>query len=511
MFPVTINYAEIHFRYPFLKSKYYRDLPEIITDIPYRLSTKQIPILLIVKDADLFPITIDKITIFIKSRNSNFSSTISVDIYSDQDYFSKIFYYDLPDKISEDQFINIDIKIKCHTKNKIYIFLNDNYLTLKRKSFSTYFANKKFPYPKNWYAGEAHFHSNYTNDQVEFGSDIYSTSIMAKTIGLDWFFVTDHSYDLDDCIDDYSKNDSAIPKWYKMWETVEKYSSEEMKIIGGEEVSIGNTSNRNVHLLHLNSKKFIEGYGDSGDSFIHKNPTHSITNLEHLGDDNSLFIAAHPFEKIPISQKIILKRGEWEIKDFISSEVKFVQAINSNLEDDIFHGIKKWEELLFRNFRAILIAGNDSHGNFNYMKQIKIPFLKLFISRKQIFGKFQTVFHYGKNSPIDGLKKRNIIVSNGPFLSFYLESNGGKFPIGSEIDFGNYTLKYEAKTSEEFGKIKKIKLIFGTITNSKKRIIINPPNNYKFQIKENSFIRMELLTNKLGMVFTNPIWTKLNT
>ncbi len=508
MFPITINYAEIHFRYPFIKSKYYRKLPEIITDIPFRLSNRKIPILLIVKDANSFPITINKITAFIKSKNGDFEETLPIEKTIKDDYFSEIFFYEIPEAIQENQYLSLDIKINCFTENKRYSFINDNYLTLDRKSFSTYFANKKFPYPKNWFAGEAHFHSNFTNDQVEFGSDIYSTSIMAKSIGLDWFFVTDHSYDLDDRPDDYTKNDSSIPKWHQMWKDVETYDSEKMRIIGGEEVSIGNTLNQNVHLLHLNSKKFIEGFGDSGDSFIHKNPTHSIKDLKELGNDNSLFIAAHPFEKVPISQKIILKRGNWNVIDFTSSKIHFVQAINSNLQSDIFPGIRKWEELLFNNFKAILIAGNDSHGNFNFMKQIKIPFLKLFISRKQIFGQFHTIFFNDENDPIQGLKNKNIVVSNGPFLSFFLESKGVKYNIGSEIDFGVFILKYQAKSSEEFGEIKKIKLIIGTISNQKKRIIINPPNNYKIEIKQNSFLRMELLTNKRGFVFTNPIWTK---
>jgi hypothetical protein len=508
MLPIIINYAEIHFRYPLIKSKYYQTLPEILTDIPYRLSSRKIPILLIIKDAHLYPIFIKEIQVFIKTRVENLYKKFRANIYNTKSYFSKIFYYELPESIEQNQFIDIDITIDCTVSNRDYVFKNDNYLTLERKSFTTYFANSRFPYPKNWFCGESHFHSNYTDDQVEFGSDIKSTSIMAKSIGLDWFFVTDHSYDLDDKTDNYSENDPNIPKWHLMWKDVEEHDSCDLKIIGGEEISIGNTANQNVHLLHINSKKFIDGKGDSGDSFIHKKPTHSLKDINNLGDENSIFIAAHPFEKVPISQKIILNRGNWKLNDFIISKINYVQAINSDLKNEVYYSVKKWEYLLFHDIKAILIAGNDSHGNFNYMKQIKIPFIKLFISKKQIFGRFMTIFHHNENDPIQGLKNKKIIVGNGPFLSFHLESLTEKHFIGEEIDSGQYKLVYKSESTSEFGEIIKIKLIIGSIQNRKKRLIINPPNNYNFKIKHKSFIRMELLTNKLGFVFTNPIWTK---
>ena len=105
-------------------------------------------------------------------------------------------------------------------------------------------------------------------------------------------------------------------------------------------------------------------------------------------------------------------------------------------------------------------------------------------------------------------KNKKIIVGNGPFLSFHLESLTEKHFIGEEIDSGQYKLVYKSESTSEFGEIIKIKLIIGSIQNRKKRLIINPPNNYNFKIKHKSFIRMELLTNKLGFVFTNPIWTK---
>ena len=69
--PFFLGYAEIHYRLGFLKPRYYRKIPEIIADVPIRAIKKvseMIPILLIVKDADLFPIIFRKVRVEIETR-----------------------------------------------------------------------------------------------------------------------------------------------------------------------------------------------------------------------------------------------------------------------------------------------------------------------------------------------------------------------------------------------------------------------------------------------------------
>ena len=56
-FPIL--YAETHYRLKFVSPLYYKKVPEIIADIPIRIianKTTNLPILLVVKDADRYPI-----------------------------------------------------------------------------------------------------------------------------------------------------------------------------------------------------------------------------------------------------------------------------------------------------------------------------------------------------------------------------------------------------------------------------------------------------------------------
>ena len=64
-------YAEIHYRLRFLPSRIYKKQPEILFDIPYRIQTDNIPVLLLIKDAHKFPLELKRIQINVKSALSN--------------------------------------------------------------------------------------------------------------------------------------------------------------------------------------------------------------------------------------------------------------------------------------------------------------------------------------------------------------------------------------------------------------------------------------------------------
>ena len=170
------------------------------------------------------------------------------------------------------QILDIAVDFTILRNSKEINFRNDNYAGLSSRNYQCYYSEEPLPYPENWYADEPHYHSIYTSDQVEFGADIESTKIMAKSIGLSWLFITDHSYDLDDCENTFLENDPLLPKWNKMLEDVRKNDSEEFRILPGEEISIGNSKKENVHLLAINLKEFIEGKGDSAEIWFKNKP-----------------------------------------------------------------------------------------------------------------------------------------------------------------------------------------------------------------------------------------------
>ncbi|MDN5354416.1 MAG: hypothetical protein PWQ09_1172 [Candidatus Cloacimonadota bacterium] len=495
--PFIASYAETHYHLKYLFPKYFTKFPEIIFDIPKRVCTNRsntLPLLLIIKDADKFPIKLLEIEIKILGYNS-YKEIFNRKI--ETPYFSVIIDLDIS-HLSPGKY-QLIAEIKVTKKNKTYLFINDNYQGLTPVPFQFHITDK-LPYPTGWYAGEPHYHSNYTNDQVEFGADLGSTTVMAKAMGLDWFFVTDHSYDLDDKPDNYLQFDPHLSKWKDMQSQVSQHDSPDCRILAGEELSVGNFKHRNVHLLIINNQKFLQGFGDSAEKWFHNKPTMNISNITK--EPAALYIAAHPNERVPLIQKISLRRSNWQTDDFLENNIQFLQIIND--DNHIDSSIEYWKELLLAGHKFFLLAGNDAHGNFNLMRQIEKPFLKLFSNRNQIFGNWHTVFKYKENTPIEGLKNKQIIVSNGPFMNFWLEDATGSYHIGQTIAAGNYKINWELATTEEFGDFTQIDIWQGyqqRETRLKKQI-----NGASVYLPASSYLRFSGKTQKGGRVFCNPIW-----
>ena len=506
--PLIISYAEIHYHLKYLYPKYYKKEPEVITDIPIRAVKNRrltIPLLIIIKDANLFPILINSINIRIKGNSKTISHDFLINKNIKDKYYTQILDVDVCE-LEADQFLVITVKLDVEICGKPKIIINDNFPDIKTKQYKTFYAKEALPFPKKWFAGEPHYHSNHTSDQVEFGADVKSSAILAKTMGLSWLFITDHSYDLDDSLSSCTKNDAALPIWKQMQKDVKEYDSNELRIIQGEEVSIGNSKGENVHMLAINHNEFIEGHGDSAEKWFKNKPQHSLTEIKKLHNENNIFIAAHPIEKIPFMQKLTLRRGNWKDEDYQNSSIKFLQVINSAEPGNIERSVNYWEKMLLKGNKYYLIAGNDAHGNFNVMRQIKSPFWKLFSSQKQVFGQFFTAYKYKKNQPVAGLKNGEVIVSNGPFLSFNLRVGNESFPIGSTCKSDKAFLNFEKETSIEFGKITNISIFIGDYNSDNETKIENPQNECELELPEKGYVRMSLKTTNDGVVFTNPVW-----
>ena len=66
LIPFMFLYAELHYRFKWLGSLYYKKEPEILADVPYRIEPdNKIPILLFIKDAHIFPIKLTHVSIHI--------------------------------------------------------------------------------------------------------------------------------------------------------------------------------------------------------------------------------------------------------------------------------------------------------------------------------------------------------------------------------------------------------------------------------------------------------------
>ncbi|MCL2064145.1 MAG: hypothetical protein FWG98_07215 [Candidatus Cloacimonetes bacterium] len=561
-------YAETHYHLKYLFPRYFKKEAEVLFDLPrcvlIQRTQSKIPIFLLIKDADRYPVIVSDIkarvffgrheagvqkreikNILLKPQKTNLtkSDVESIKINSNKSLDFIEFYIEIEELwINQNIIINIDFKIN----NKKYI--NDNYHGLSSRSFKVFISEKEKLFPDNWYLGDTHYHSSYTSDQVEYGAPLEMTKKMAYSMGLDWFFVTDHSYDLDDIENDYTKNDKELKKWTKLKSECANLSDKEMKIKYGEEVSIGNINNQNVHLIVINNPNFIEGKGDSAEKWFKNRPDMNLRDLSITNDNKILCIAAHPFERVPILQKLLLNRGNWSEEDFSLpiKSIKYLQIINGQSLFENMELIEKYFKLLLSGKDYYILAGNDAHGNFQYMKQIEIPFIKLFSRQQQIFGQYFTAYQHSTNDPIEGLKTKKIVVSNGPYLSFSLIFRGKEYFIGEiigenlniesqnvkesieKVQHSNYSredntrqavVKYEYSMPLNLSEERKsflqketiIKMIVGDVKTQqitktrldmkKKEIIIN--------LQQNSFIILMLYTRNGYLALTNPIFTAL--
>jgi hypothetical protein len=71
-FPPVFTYAETHYRFKYFFSFLKKPEPEIIADAPHRLEPGiQLPLLILVKDADRYPVIMEKIEVdFLLNRVS---------------------------------------------------------------------------------------------------------------------------------------------------------------------------------------------------------------------------------------------------------------------------------------------------------------------------------------------------------------------------------------------------------------------------------------------------------
>lgn len=521
-------YAEIHYKFKGLYSRLFKKEPEIIADAPFRLEPGEpIPVLLLIKDAFRFPVFLESVFVLLSTNaGENFCETFTFnETIKDRKFWHKILYFDPLEKLFGMVQLDVHIKIKINGKTRVY--RNDNYRISSHLPLDIFLAEEPLPRFDNWYFGDFHYHSSFTEDQVEFGAPLQPTAQLAQAMGLNFFAVTDHSYDLDDREDSFVLNDPEIPKWYKMREEVKRLNSKmnNFVILPGEEVSAGNSQNRNVHLLIINNKRFFPGKGDGAEQWLKTKPDLSINEILEQLEKNALAIAGHPELKVPFLQKLLIRRGKWQRQDYLNSRLEGFQIWNGDYEEIIGNGTSRWVQLLLAGRKLSLFAGNDAHGNFNRFRQIGFPFFTFREMVSQIFGNARTgVFvnnHFNGTNLIREIKKRHTLVTNGPIVDFQLQNeNGEKAKIGDTIRGKNFQLILNGKSTSEFGKIKSLKLFLGDLEKKEEiefQTFIKTKDPYLFELKLNSsdfpkngYLRSELLAEKtdgkLSRCLTNPIW-----
>jgi hypothetical protein len=164
-------------------------------------------------------------------------------------------------------YVKAEIQVTIDGQQKTYI--NDNF-NKDITELKVYIDDDEEMF-EGFIQGDMHYHSQYTSDQVEFGAPLTMTRDCSESLGLNFVGVTDHSYDLDDEVGNYLKRDVDTPLFHEMKRVCTDLTDEDINFIPGEEITVKNSKDRNVHLLALNNKDFFYGEGDSAENWFERN------------------------------------------------------------------------------------------------------------------------------------------------------------------------------------------------------------------------------------------------
>lgn len=543
----ALSYPEIHFVLAKGLSFITRRQPEIVFDAPWRVEQGEpIPIVCIINDAHLYPIELLNINVQVFGDGFQQDYSLS-DIFTEHLYprhIKDIYWYalghiqppeDFVGPISINPQVEFTLKGKRPlTRNRTRIIYTDNLPGLSHAPLRTYIAREPLPTFDGWYYGDAHWHSDKTRDQVEFAAPVEVAAVFSKAIGIRWLAVTDHSYDLDSPLDDYISIDPDLPKWRMLGTEIKAVNAtyDDLVVLRGEEVSCGNAKGQNVHLLVYGVPEFIPGRGDAGKTgFEFKfEPDLSLQDvLERVREYNGVTYAAHPNADNSFLGKLILNRGTWLDADCELEGCYGLQFWNGCTGKRFTKGYKRWVRLLLEGYRRYTIAGSDAHGDFNRIRQMKFPFVKLCEYMGSAFGKPRTCLYCGEtlneSRILDALRHGRAVLTDGPIAIFTIQNaHGHTANIGETLSIGepqeSVALKFQIKSTEEFGPLSKAVLYRGDLSRKIETIELELdlntiPNRYEHQFQHfttartNCYFRLDAKSQKDGYEYrciTNPIW-----
>lgn len=519
-------YAETHYRFRYFFSLLKKSEPELIADIPHRIEPGQvIPILLLAKDADKYPCMLKHVRVTVRYNES---------IVATQDLLEKPI--ELRDRlwwrilkisrpVTQGQ-VECDVTMTIERRGKTRVYHNDNHITSSRKPFTVFLSGNPLPRFPHFYLGDAHTHSDYTSDQVEFGSPLEASRELSKAIGLSFFCVTDHSYDLDDRMDNYLENDRSLPKWNDLRAAVRTANRKDghFVIVPGEEISCRNSKGQNVHLLLYGNSRFFHGSGDGAEKWLRTKSEYSVSDVLRQKEGRAIAFAAHVREKVPFLQQLLLRRGRWQEDDLKLEGLAGLQFANGNMNDGFLVGYQAWKKLLLHGRPVLTIAGNDAHGNFNRFRQIGFPFFKVVERDNQLFGQMRTGLFvekpFSEKHVLDAFGLGSFIITDGPVVNLRRKGEAGLTSIGQTITGSKLRFQLSALSTKEFGQIERLSVFRGASGNTEEEVMFSRDNagfklnaTISLPVKEACYIRAELFTSanssvdaKSHFCYSNPVW-----
>ncbi|MDR0518326.1 MAG: hypothetical protein LBH25_14935 [Fibromonadaceae bacterium] len=401
-------------------SRLYRKEPVILIDAPFQvLPGFPCPIWLVVRNACRFPAYINEVYgEWQNAEGQTLKFNLPIQKKLDKPFHFEELNFATPNSTG---LWNLSIFIKYEIKGKEKVCQRWNYPFLPPKPLIVNFLKEVPPKPNGWLAGETHCHSSYTSDSMEFGAAPAALQKAAKSVGLDFVCITDHSYDL--------INEKKFKKLKTEIANLNSISTP--LLIAGEEISCGNSKKQNVHLLSFGNESYVDGHGDGGRRWWNTKPDLSIS--EAIEKSNALCFAAHPKLQMLYAEKLILKRGHWSFEDLMENKIQGIEFWNGFRGKDFYEGRKLWIKCLLAGHRLLPIGGNDAHGDLNSYTAVKQPLWSLKHNQEHVFGLVRTVIPNNGKTPFSEVPK-NLYITDGPAL--WIED--GILHAKSTADFGKF-------------------------------------------------------------------------
>ncbi len=280
--------------------------------------------------------------------------------------------------------------------------------------------------PRQWFYGDTHYHSAYTNDPKEFGGAILEARRAGRAVGLDWLAVTDHSCDLDEV----DAGQGSRRRWDRLADDIASpaISDKDFRCILGEEITFLGHKGWPLHMLAFGDMdEMVEGAFLPADSsapemVLAREALQAIVQAgtgykpdildrlfgKVLGLDEvmarlpagTLTFAAHPFDfaQVPPARwsREDLAHERLTGYEFWNGRVRakagrtpnpfaawkdageLAEADEARIEKLQEQAAERWDPQLQRGvrhwlrgeklpaWRPVLIAGADAHGDFNY-------------------------------------------------------------------------------------------------------------------------------------------------
>ena len=414
----------------------------------------------------------------------------------------------------------------------------------KQFVFRTLVPESDLPQIDNWYYGDAHYHSEFTDNPYEYGGPLRMTAEVAKAIGLSWVTITDHSYGLSR--PKTSLEESQGNRWHSYKKAVKEVNErcKDVLLVGAEEITVRKNI-AGLHLLSFNNP-FVEDKHPAGFGSL---SMRDAFNKISAGSESNVGIiyAAHPaneaytwedsdykvvtdskygdlFAGLQIfNEKILYSRktrsidrevlNPFEMLDERNKQHQWSKELEEGLKE---HWVQKFLLPSLRNFQQnkslrkyYILAGSDAHMDFNYAFRPHPAFL-IHQLNDNAFGKVRTLAYLPKNDGqaltelnlYEALRTGRTLLSDGPVALFHLWIEGSDqiYRLGDAITFPagkTLELSLEWHSTKEFGPIEKINLWLGTV--QKEEDITDRLDFSKLRADNNRF------QGKITHVFPN--WT----